>query len=83
MRVRAAMLVMVAILGCNKPQPQPARVTPEQALEMERQREAKTPCTAEWQKTATPEQKKKCLEEDPIHHGLKSMQTAKPKETKP
>ena len=59
-------LTTCLLLGCSSQPSQLQKPTPTtrsspsdaQALEMERQREKQTPCSAEWLKTATGVQKK-------------------------
>ncbi len=44
-----------------------------QAIEMERQREKQTPCSAEWLKTATDVQKKNCLQQSSINQAMNAL----------
>lgn len=68
-------LTMCFLLGCSSQPSQPQKPTPTtrssptdaQAIEMERQREKQTPCSAEWLKTATDAQKNNCLQQNSIN----------------
>jgi hypothetical protein len=79
-------LTMGFLLGCSSQPSQPQKPTPTtrssptdaQAIEMERQREKQTPCSAEWLKTATDVQKKNCLQQNSINQAMNALSARPP-----
>jgi hypothetical protein len=80
------------LLGCNaepKPPQKPTPITTKsspadfQAIEIERQREARTPCSAEWLKMATEVQKKNCLQQNSINQAMDALSTPPASAKKP
>lgn len=89
---RLSPLLACLLLGCNaepkptqKPTPITTRSSPadSQAIEMQRQREARTPCSAEWLKTATETQKKNCLHQNSINQAMDALSTPPASNKKP
>lgn len=85
-------LTMCLLLGCTSQPSQPQKPAPttrssptdSQAIEMERRREAQTPCSAEWLKTATEAQKKNCLQQSSINQAMNALSARpSPKKTAP
>ena len=74
-------LTTCLLLGCSSQPSQLQKPTPTtrsspsdaQAIEMERQREKQTPCSAEWLKTATGVQKKNCLQQSSINQAMNAL----------
>ena len=82
-------LTTCLLLGCSSQPSQLQKPTPTtrsspsdaQAIEMERQREKRTPCSAEWLKTATGVQKKNCLQQSSINQAMNAL-SARPSSAK-
>ena len=82
-------LTTCLLLGCSSQPSQLQEPTPTtrsspsdaQAIEMERQREKQTPCSAEWLKTATGVQKKNCLQQSSINQAMNAL-SARPASAK-
>src|SRR5260370_42406090 len=77
------------LLGCSSRHSQPQKPTPTtrsspadaQAIEVERQPEKQTPCSAEWLKTATDVQKKNCLQQSSMNQAMNPL-SARPTSAK-
>lgn len=85
-------LIACFLVACNsapkqadKPTPVTARssTTDAQAVEAERQRERQMPCSAEWLKTATDAQRKRCLNQSSINQAMNALSTRPPSTQKP
>jgi uncharacterized protein YcfL len=75
-------LTVCLLVGCSsQPQQKPTPVTATSspadatAVEQERQREKQMPCSAEWLKTATEQQKKDCLKQSSINQAMNALST--------
>jgi uncharacterized protein YcfL len=75
-------LTVCLLVGCSSQPPQnPTPVTATsspsdtQAVEQQRQREKQMPCSAEWLKTATEQQKKDCLKQSSINQAMNALST--------
>jgi uncharacterized protein YcfL len=75
-------LTACLLVGCSsQPQQKPTPVTATSspadggAVEQERQREKQMPCSAEWLKTATEQQKKDCLKNSSINQAMNALST--------
>lgn len=75
-------LTVCLLVGCSSQPPQkPTPVTSTsspsdaQAVEQERQREKQMPCSAEWLKTATEQQKQDCLKNSSINQAMNALST--------
>src|SRR5216683_6086092 len=82
-------LTACLLLGCASQPNQAQKPTPTtrssptdaQAIEMERQRERQTPCSAEWLKTATDVQRKNCAQQNSINQAMNAL-SARPSSAK-